>query len=123
MSFLRHCFVLQSVCALPHRHVGALFSLPLVLSWSVCLPVCLSLSLILCFSLSPPLSRRILEKALSHPDEIWGVSPSPSDPSLLVTCSNGAKAGQNDGGVGFKVSFPFYCRKLAPMPLVLAAVT
>ncbi|CAM9344998.1 unnamed protein product, partial [Hapterophycus canaliculatus] len=42
--------------------------------------------------------------ALSHPDEIWGVSPSPSDPSLLVTCSNGAKAGTSAGSTGFKVS-------------------
>ncbi|CAN0135650.1 unnamed protein product [Ectocarpus sp. 12 AP-2014] len=46
----------------------------------------------------------LCHQALSHPDEIWGVSPSPTDPSLLVTCSNGAKAGQSNGGVGFKVS-------------------
>lgn len=44
-------------------------------------------------------------QALSHPDEVWGVSPSPTDPSLLVTCSNGARAGQADGGAGFKVPF------------------
>eukprot|EP00904_Undaria_pinnatifida_P001409 jgi/Undpi1/11269/HiC_scaffold_30.g13567.m1 len=48
----------------------------------------------------------LCHQALSHPDEVWGVSPSPTDASLLVTCSNGARAGQADGAAsaGFKVS-------------------
>lgn len=49
-------------------------------------------------------------QALSHPDEIWGVSPSPSDPSLLTTCSNSAKAGPSAGGTGFKVDSSSYDR-------------
>ena len=56
------------------------------------LPTCLPA----CFCLLPH-----AKQALSHPDEIWGVSPSPTDPSLLATCSNGA--GHGDGGAGFKV--------------------
>eukprot|EP00752_Nemacystus_decipiens_P016171 g14464.t1 len=44
----------------------------------------------------------LCHQALSHPDEIWGVGPSPTDPSLLATCSNGA--GQGGGRAGFKVS-------------------
>lgn len=58
-------------------------------------------------SASRPASFVSQTQALSHPDEVWGVSPSPTDPSLLVTCSNGARAGQADGGAGFKVPFEF----------------
>lgn len=44
-------------------------------------------------------------QAFSHPDEIWGVSPSPADPSLLLTCSNATGGGGSDGSSEFKV-FP-----------------
>ncbi|CAM9691124.1 unnamed protein product, partial [Sphacelaria rigidula] len=46
----------------------------------------------------------LCDQAFSHPDEVWGVSPSPADPSLLLTCSNGARGGGGDGGSEFKVN-------------------
>lgn len=57
-----------------------------------------------CYCYSRP-AAFLKHQALSHPDEVWGVSPSPTDASLLVTCSNGARAGQADGAAsaGFKV--------------------
>ncbi|CAM9671587.1 unnamed protein product [Ascophyllum nodosum] len=46
----------------------------------------------------------LCHQAFSHPNEVWSVSPSPRDPCLLLTCSNGAKAGQADRAIGFKLS-------------------
>lgn len=51
-----------------------------------------------------PSPRLCPGQALSHPEEVWRVSPSPADPSLLLTCTNGARTGRTDGGVEFKVT-------------------
>lgn len=43
----------------------------------------------------------VLLQAFLHPDEIWGLSPSPQKPSLVLTCGNSASErtwNRQDGG-------------------------
>ncbi|CAM9365257.1 unnamed protein product [Discosporangium mesarthrocarpum] len=46
----------------------------------------------------------LCEKIFSHPDEIWGISPSPRDQSLVLTCGNACRTQPEATEGAFKVA-------------------